>query len=96
MSKTDTISPLRQRMIDDMAARKLDPHTQRGHLSSCKRFAAWLGRSPDTATADEVRPSVLCLVGIGDVGGVIHVPGVQAQRSRCGRRRRRRSRGPAR
>ena len=65
MSKTDTVSPLRQRMIDDMAARKLDPHTQRGHLSSCERFSAWLGRSPDTATADEVRLFQLHLVESG-------------------------------
>jgi len=65
MSKTDTVSPLRQHMIDDMAARQLDPHTQRGHLSSCERFAAWLGRSPDTATADEVRLFQLHLVESG-------------------------------
>ncbi|MGP0059179.1 MAG: phage integrase N-terminal SAM-like domain-containing protein, partial [Beijerinckiaceae bacterium] len=65
MSKTDTVSPLRQRMIDDMAARKLDPHTQRGHLSRCERFSAWLGRSPDTATADEVRLFQLHLVESG-------------------------------
>jgi hypothetical protein len=44
MSDTKTVSP-RQRMIEDMAARKLNPHTQRGHISSCKRFAAWLKRS---------------------------------------------------
>ena len=55
MSETTTVSPLRQRMIEDMAARKLDPHTQRSHIYSCKRFAAWLKRSPDTATPDEVR-----------------------------------------
>src|SRR5260370_6043567 len=55
MSETNTVSPLRQRMLEDMAARKLNPHTQRGHISSCKRFAAWLKRSPDTATPDEVR-----------------------------------------
>jgi hypothetical protein len=55
MSKTETVGPLRQRMIEDMAARKLNPHTQRSHISSCKRFAAWLKRTPDTATADEVR-----------------------------------------
>ncbi|MBV8698964.1 MAG: hypothetical protein JO052_14050, partial [Bradyrhizobium sp.] len=53
MSKTDTVSPLRQRMIEDMAARKLNPHTQRSHIQSCKRFAARLKRSPDTATADD-------------------------------------------
>src|SRR6516164_9284449 len=55
MSDTKTVSPLRQRMIDDMAARKLNPHTQRSHISSCKRFAAWLKRSPDTAPPDEGR-----------------------------------------
>src|ERR1700738_3226678 len=52
---TDAISPLRQRMLEDMSARKLNPHTQRSHISSCKRFAAYLKRSPDTATADEIR-----------------------------------------
>jgi hypothetical protein len=40
MSTTDTVSPLRQRMIEDMAACKLNPHTQRRHIQSCKRFAA--------------------------------------------------------
>ena len=40
MSDTNTVSPLRQRMIEDMAARKLNPHTQRSHIQSCKRFAA--------------------------------------------------------
>jgi integrase/recombinase XerD len=65
MSKTDTVSPLRQRMIEDMAARKLSLHTQRGHIQSCKRFAAWLKRSPDTATADEVRRFQLYLIESG-------------------------------
>src|SRR6266496_1214442 len=46
---TATISPLRQRMIEDMNARKLCAGTQRGHISSCKRFAAFLKRAPDTA-----------------------------------------------
>ena len=62
MSETNTVSPLRQRMIEDMAARKLNPHTQRSHIYSCKRFAAWLKRSPDTATADEVRRFQLHLI----------------------------------
>ena len=65
MSKTETVSPLRQRMIEDMAARKLNPHSQRSHIYSCKRFAAWLKRSPDTATADEVRRFQLHLVESG-------------------------------
>src|SRR6202451_1233767 len=52
---TVTISPLRQRMIEDMNARKLCAGTQRGHIRSCKRFAAFLRRSPDTATAEDIR-----------------------------------------
>ena len=55
MSTDTTVSPLRQRMIEDMAARKLGPHAQRSHISSCERFAAFLKRSPDTATADDIR-----------------------------------------
>jgi site-specific recombinase XerD len=65
MSETNTVSPLRQRMIEDMAARKLTPHTQRSHISSCKRFAGWLKRSPDTATPDEMRRFQLYLIEIG-------------------------------
>jgi len=65
MSETNTVSPLRQRMLEDMAARKLNPHTQRSHVYSCKRFAAWLKRSPDTATPDEVRRFQLYLVESG-------------------------------
>jgi integrase/recombinase XerD len=65
MSETNTVSPLRQRMLEDMAARKLNPHTQRSHISSCKRFAAWLKRSPDTATPDEVRLFQLHLIESG-------------------------------
>ena len=47
---TRSISPLRQRMIEDMNARQLAAGTQRGHVRSCKRFTAFLERSPDTAT----------------------------------------------
>src|SRR6202795_575586 len=51
----DTVSPLRQRMIEDMNARKLCAGTQRGHIRSCKRFSTFLKRSPDTATAEDIR-----------------------------------------
>jgi integrase/recombinase XerD len=53
-------------MIEDMAARNLNPHTQRGHISSRRRLAAWLKRSPDTATADEVRRFQLHLIESGE------------------------------
>src|SRR5271169_1309775 len=52
---TDTVSPLRQRMIEDMTSRQLGAHTRRSHIYSCKRFAAFLKRSPDTATAEDIR-----------------------------------------
>src|ERR1700757_1976953 len=52
---TNTVSPLRQSMIEDMNARKLCAGTQRGHIRSCKRFAAFLKRSPETATFEDIR-----------------------------------------
>ena len=52
---TVAVSPLRQRMIEDMNARKLCAETQRGHIHSCRRFAAFLKQSPDTATAEDIR-----------------------------------------
>jgi len=52
---TESITPLRQRMIEDMNARKLFVGTQKGHIRSCKRFASFLKRSPDTATAEDIR-----------------------------------------
>jgi integrase/recombinase XerD len=61
----DTISPLRQRMIGDMNARKLCSGTQRSHVYSCKRFAAFLKRSPDTATAGDIRRFQLHLAETG-------------------------------
>ena len=48
-------TPLRARMISDMTARNLGPASQSSHLRACKRFAAWLGRSPETATPDDVK-----------------------------------------
>jgi site-specific recombinase XerD len=62
---TDTVSPLRQRMIEDMTARTLSPATQRGHVASCKRFAAFLQRSPETATAEDIRLFQLQLAEAG-------------------------------
>ena len=49
------MTPLRARMIADMSGRNLGPASQSSHLRACKRFAAWLGRSPETATPDDVK-----------------------------------------
>jgi integrase/recombinase XerD len=52
---TTPMTPLRARMIADMSGRSLGPASQASHLRACKRFAAWLGRSPETATPDDVK-----------------------------------------
>ena len=62
---TKAITPLRQRMIEDMNARKLCAGTQRGHILSCKRFAAFLKRSPDTAILEDIRRFQLHLAETG-------------------------------
>ena len=49
------ISPLRQRLIDDMNVRRFSPATQHNYIRDVGRFATFLGRSPDTATPDDVR-----------------------------------------
>ena len=49
------ISPLRQRMIEDMTVRGFTSGTQRGYIAAIKRFTAFLGRSPDQATAEDLR-----------------------------------------
>ena len=47
---TKPISPLRKRMLEDMALRKLAPKTQSNYLRAVIHFTGFLGRSPDTAT----------------------------------------------
>jgi len=47
--------PLRQRLIDDMNMRRFSSETQRNYLRDIGRLATFLGRSPDTATADDLR-----------------------------------------
>jgi integrase/recombinase XerD len=49
------ISPLRQRMIDDMRARRFSEDTQRDYVRNVRNFAAFLGQSPDTATKEDLR-----------------------------------------
>ena len=49
------ISPLRQRMIEDMTARHFAEKAQTDYIRYVKSFAAFLGRSPDTASAEDLR-----------------------------------------
>jgi integrase/recombinase XerD len=49
------ISPLRQRMLEDMATRGLRQDTQRDYVRSVRSFATFLKRLPDTATPEDIR-----------------------------------------
>ena len=53
--KEEKTTPLRQRMIEDMHIRGLAEATQRAHIRNVKLFAAFLGRTPDTATPEDLR-----------------------------------------
>ena len=67
------ISPLRRRMIEDMAIRKLAPKTQHDYVQRVKDFAVFLGRSPDQAQPEDVRGFRLHLSSIG-----AHAPKINA------------------
>jgi len=62
---TPAISPLRQRMIDDMRLRKLADKTQSNYLRAVRQFSVFLGHSPDRATLEDLRRYQLHLVDQG-------------------------------
>ena len=49
------ISPLRQRMIEDMNIRHFAANTQEAYIRAVEKLARFLGRSPATATLEELR-----------------------------------------
>src|SRR5207249_205815 len=63
------MSPLRRRMIEDMTIRKLAPKTQQGYIRTIRNLAAFLGRSPDRASFEDVRRFQLHLTANG-----AHIP----------------------
>jgi site-specific recombinase XerD len=62
---TQAPSELRMRMIEDMRMRKLELRTREGYIRAVRKLAKYLGRSPDTATAEELRNFQLHLVDRG-------------------------------
>jgi site-specific recombinase XerD len=62
---TQAVSPLRQRMIEDMRMRKMAPKTQSMYIRGVLRLAHYLGRPPGTATAEDLRRFQLHLVEAG-------------------------------
>ena len=67
-----SVSPLRQRMIEDMTIRNLAPKTQHGYIRTIKQFAAFLGRTPDTASFEDVRRFQLHLAARGVGPGALN------------------------
>jgi len=61
----EAMSPLRRRMIEDMTIRKLSPKTQQGYIRTIKNLAVFLGRSPDTASFEDIRCFQLHLASSG-------------------------------
>jgi len=59
------ISPLRRRLIEDMTIRRLNPRTEYQYIRHVKKFADFLGRSADKATAEDVHRYQLWLASIG-------------------------------
>jgi site-specific recombinase XerD len=64
-SQKPSVSPLRQRMLDDMRMRKFGEKTQLDYVRAVRKFAQYLKRSPDTATVEELRNYQLHLVDHG-------------------------------
>ncbi|MFG1343235.1 phage integrase N-terminal SAM-like domain-containing protein [Xanthobacter autotrophicus] len=64
-STRPAISPLRQRMIEDMTIRRFGAHTQRDYVRQVAEFTAFLGRAPDQADPEDLRRYQLHLARLG-------------------------------
>lgn len=62
---TSGVTPLRQRMLEDMRIRKLEARTQEAYIRAVRKLAAYLHRSPDSATVEDPRNFQLHLVDSG-------------------------------
>ena len=51
----ECITPLRQRMIEDMSVRHFASKTQHDYIRTVMKLTRFLGRSPDTATNEDLR-----------------------------------------
>lgn len=72
MTQNKSISPLRQRMLDDMRMRHLSASTQSAYIGAVKQLARFMKRSPDTATAEDLRDFQLHLVDTGATPAMIN------------------------
>ena len=61
----EAMSPLRQRMIEDMTIRNFGPKTQHDYIRGVRNLTVFLGRSPDTASNEDIRRFQLHLASDG-------------------------------
>lgn len=73
MEEKNTTTPLRQRMIEDMNTHDLCEKTQKAHIRNVKHFASFLGRSPDTATPEDLRSYQLRMTEEGVTASTFNV-----------------------
>jgi integrase/recombinase XerD len=78
----EAMSPLRRRMIEDMTVRSFNPHTQRDYIRAVSKLAAFLGRSPDMADAEDLRRFQIHLRQAGVPGPTVNTT-VSALRFFC-------------
>lgn len=72
-SSTQPVHPLRKRMIEDMAYRKLNRHSQSDYLRHVKNFAEFLGRSPEKANDEDLRQFLIWLEEKGTSAATINI-----------------------
>ena len=68
----EAISPLRRRMIEDMTVRRLAPKTQKDYIQIIKNLTVFLGRSPGTASFEDIRRFQLHVAASGVGAGAIN------------------------
>jgi site-specific recombinase XerD len=68
----EAMSPLRRRMIEDMSMRRLAPKTQKDYIQVIKNLAVFIGRSPDTASFEDIRRFQLQVAASGVGAGAIN------------------------
>ena len=61
----EKMSPLRTRMMEDMRIRGMGDKAQKSHIRAIKDFTKFLGRSPDTASSDDLRAYQLHMTDTG-------------------------------
>src|SRR5215831_14751637 len=68
----EAMSPLRRRMIEDMSMRRLAPKTQKDYIQVIKNLTVFIGRSPDTASFEDIRRFQLQVAASGVGAGALN------------------------